>query len=259
MELLLEMSVGRVSFLRTVIKFGSGFHHYGGNSCCKLKTLRGGIIESLKHSEMVPYFKDVLYSTNKYNNPKIIVRDEGEYWDFKQDFTLNDDQQIASLAKDVLAFHNTNGGAIIFGIEDKTHHISGLYQSQIVDRKQLLDKLKRYVSNDVEIFLGQIPIPNATNPSKYIWIVFVKKYVYRVSEVRNNGPEIKGKICIKKGDYYVRIQDESKKCVEARDFEVLFRGHPPEYLHAYEYSVNEPYFRLLAPHCKQFFWKIRHN
>jgi len=69
----------------------------------------------------------------------------------------------------------------------------------------------------------------------------------------NHGPtDTDGKPIIQKGQYYIRIHDEVKLCVAPNDYQRLFSGISFKHLSAYLYEVDEPYYRLLAPHHMEF-------
>ena len=63
----------------------------------------------------------------------IVLRFESEYWDYKRDLPdLSDPIKVAELAADVLAFHNTRGGYLLFGITDD-YIILGVHEQQALD------------------------------------------------------------------------------------------------------------------------------
>lgn len=71
---------------------------------------------------------------------------EHNYVEFKQEWIQND-----KLAKEMLAFANSGGGVIVFGIkenEDKSYSCDGL--SEIVDKSDVSSKIKNYISSSLQ-------------------------------------------------------------------------------------------------------------
>src|SRR6266700_1250277 len=100
---------------------------------------------------------------------KVRNRSEGTYWDYKEALLLSEKPRIAELAKDIVAFHNTNGGAIIVGVT-KDYSVPGVAASTVIDTNQLRDKI-RYVGS-LNVFQDSFQLPN----KRFIWIIFVRKY-----------------------------------------------------------------------------------
>src|SRR5207249_1996689 len=67
-----------------------------------------------------------------------------------------------------------------------------------------------------------------------------------------NSPMVKGKYELRRGEYYVRIGDQTRLCSDPAEYERLFTGYTLEHLQAYAEDISEPYFRLLAPHYSHF-------
>lgn len=203
------------------------------------------ISQSLKNREMVPEFQDSLLS---HNRSRILHRDENEMRDYKLELDLDNPICVAQLAKDILGFHNTKGGVIIVGVSND-YKVVGLPQSQIWDTSRLIGKLRKYIGSNVSLFQNTIEIPNG----KVIWLIFVPKRNGEPQLFAANGPEGKDhNPIIRKNACFMRVNDETKPCVDPSDFVKLFSGHSIDQLHAYSYDIDTPYFRLLAPHCERF-------
>ena len=209
-------------------------------------SLSRAIVESLRRGEMSRDFSKMLLSANR---SKAAISNETVYWDYKEIIDLSNPYDIAELAKDVLAFHNTKGGAVIFGITND-YKVKGMYENTITDTVGLLNKLRRYIGPDVPLFQDRI----ITRKSLYVWVVFVAKRLGVPVAARTNGPQKNnGKYALVKGDYFIRINDETRLCRDPIDLQLFFEGFSVDHLHAYTYEVDEPYFRLLSPHCDRFF------
>ena len=78
---------------------------------------------------------------------KLGCNTENELWDFKKDCPIVGKQNQpawAELAKDVLGFHNAEGGVVIFGIDDSYRFVGARHS---LDTKKLNDALRRYLGD----------------------------------------------------------------------------------------------------------------
>jgi hypothetical protein len=208
--------------------------------------LAGSIVQSLRMREMSPSLINALLS---HDRNKVLQRDETDYWDYKQELHLNTPSEIARVAKDVLAFHNTKGGVLIVGVNDG-YQVVGIPKSQVLDTYQLQEKLRKYVGFQVHIFQNLIDVAN----DRVLWLIFIPKREGLPVPVQANGPHDRsGRPEIRSNEYYMRLHDQSILCTEPAHIERLFTGASIDHLQAYLYDVDEPYFRLLAPNCDRFF------
>jgi hypothetical protein len=212
-------------------------------------SLRGWIVKSLEQRELLSGLAKTLLRQDKmFVNQK----DETEYWDYKEDIDLGNPNKIAQLSKWVLAFHNANGGVIIVGVTDN-FKVVGIHENKILDTVRLRDKLKKYTGSNIPLFQGRIETHDYTQSKKVLWLIFIPKRSNVPVAIAENGPLGNGiKPTIQKGQYYIRVNDESKLCVSPNDFERLFSGVSFRHLSAYTYEIDEPYYRLLTPHQSQF-------
>ena len=178
---------------------------------------------------------------------KVRVRGEDRHWDYKEKLPLNDAYAVSEFAKDVLAFRNTDGGVIIVGVTDK-YAAHGVPDSSILDQKQLRDKLERYCGRSLDIFQDSIELANG----QFIWLIFVQKYIDVPQATESDGPHHRGANIFNKGQYFYRDGDEVKRCVSDNDVERVFRGFSNAHLGAYNYEIDQPYYRLLHPNCEKF-------
>jgi Putative DNA-binding domain len=73
-------------------------------------------------------------------------KEEDSFVDFKQSFDLRHDKSWIDLAVDCVAFANTDGGYVVFGVADKTWKLVGLQADSIAalsDSKKVLEKINR--------------------------------------------------------------------------------------------------------------------
>jgi hypothetical protein len=178
---------------------------------------------------------------------KVRVRTEDRHWDYKEKLSLADSYAIAEFARDVLAFHNTDGGVIIVGVTDN-YAAHGVSSNSILDKKQLKDKLVRFCGTAVDIFQDSIELPSG----QFIWLIFVRKYIEAPLAVASDGPYHRGAHSFNKGQYFYREGDEVRRCRSDGDIERIFRGFSNAHIGAYNYEVDQPYYRLLHPNCEKF-------
>ncbi|HZG18623.1 MAG TPA: RNA-binding domain-containing protein [Herbaspirillum sp.] len=211
-------------------------------------SLAAVITASLKKMAMDPAFESELLTKDK---TKAKNRNEGQWWDYKEQLEVSSPFGIAKLARHVLAFHNAKGGAICIGIDDK-YVVKGIPASDAVDTKRVNDKLKAYVGPRVKVFQETIELANG----RVIWIVFVPgiaKNQLPVATQRDAPIDTSNnKSLFKKNTFFLRVDDESKACQDPIDIYSLFTDVDASQQEAYALDIDEPYFRLLAPHCEQF-------
>ncbi len=208
-------------------------------------TLAGCIVHSLKTREMSPDLAGALLSSD---GKRVLRHDETEYWDYKEQISLDSPQGVASFVKDVLGFHNAHGGVLIVGVSDDFRAL-GLSRQRVLDTNRLHQKIRRFVGPDLFLFQDCLVLANR----RVLWLIFIPRREGAPVPVQANGPQTgPGRYLIARNDYYVRVGDEVRKCIDPADFERLFSGVRASHLQAYAYEVDEPYFRLLAPHCDHF-------
>jgi Putative DNA-binding domain len=90
---------------------------------------------------------DIMFQRNPFG-----LRDgffkQDELWDYKGDIpaiSKGNEIQWANIAADVLAFHNRNGGVLVFGIRNRDFRFVGA--THRFDTKLFNDKIRRYVGD----------------------------------------------------------------------------------------------------------------
>ena len=79
----------------------------------------------------------------------IAHREEDFYVDYKESFDPKRENQWLGITKDAMAFANTMGGYILFGVEDLTFNLIGLSEDIVkilTNTNMILQKLNRYVA-----------------------------------------------------------------------------------------------------------------
>jgi hypothetical protein len=208
-------------------------------------SLSACILESLRRGEMSAEFARALLNDSR---TYVVHKDETMYWDYKETIDLENPIEVAKLAKRVLGFHNAKGGVLVYGVADN-YVVKGIYSKQIVDTAVLRNKIKKYTGERIDLFQAQL---KSSSPDRLVWLVFIPPRKGPPLPVAADGPHIKGKPIIQKNQYYVRVHDEVRLCVDPSDYERLFSGMSFKHLHAYLYEIDQPFYRLLAPHHEEF-------
>jgi tetratricopeptide (TPR) repeat protein len=194
---------------------------------------------------MIPELVNALLDNSK---TRVLKRTETEYWDYKEYIDLSNPVEAAKIAKDILGFHNAKGGVLIVGISDD-FRVVGMPKSQVLDTKILHDKLTSYTGRGVSLFQDMIDVPN----DKVLWLIFIPGRDGMPVACAKDGPQgKKNQPIIRRNQYFIRINDEVRLCNDPIDFQRLFVNVSAEHLQAYFYDIDEPYFRLMAPHCEHF-------
>lgn len=184
------------------------------------------------------------------NQTKAKNKTETEYWDYKEDFDFSNNIDVAKLAKKVLAFHNSKGGILVYGINDE-FSVVGYPKAKIPDITKLNNAIKYYCGPSIHV---QHSVLDIQNGKKVLWIIIIPKNEGAPVPVKKDGPIIKdNRRVISRNDFYRRDNDETKVCKEPYDLEKLFTGRSFKSYNAYFYEFDEPFFRLLEPHHKTLY------
>ncbi|MED3876472.1 RNA-binding domain-containing protein [Lysinibacillus capsici] len=113
--------------------------------------------------------------TEELNHTKIVelinATYESDSLDFKEVFDqVNDKKSYLEIIKDIVAFANTEGGYIIFGVEDDTYEKIGVDDETNIDATKLGNLLDQYVDEHIKFVVS-----NYSYNSKKFIIVFVEK------------------------------------------------------------------------------------
>jgi len=116
-----------------------------------------------------------------------IAERESKYLDFKREFNLNSAEAWCSLIKDIVAFANSGGGIVIFGVEDDGSD-SKFDATAILkfDDADITNKIAKYTNYQfseieiVEVLRGSKSYPAFLISSVEVPIVFMKPGTYDV-------------------------------------------------------------------------------
>ena len=176
---------------------------------------------------------------------------ETELWDFKNDCPppakgKSSDIAWAHIAADVLAFHNARGGLIIFGIEDKRFEFVGATHN--LDSKIFNDKIRKYVGDLVWVDYHREHIQP---DQRYLGVAVIPPRGPAIARFKSPAPrDPGGKGCFERGGAALREGDSTLILDPAATDRYARQQSAPVY--GDKYSVNEPYFRILAPEYAGF-------
>jgi hypothetical protein len=177
---------------------------------------------------------------------KDAFRMEAECWDFKSGCPGHGEQAAwAGIAADVLAFYNTYGGILFFGIADNAYSFCGTRTA--FDSKLFNDKIRRYCGDK---FFVHYCKPFLESSGRYLGVAIVPKRGLQIVPFFADAPLEKGVHYFKAGDIAVRRGDET----------LILRGESAtEHLRQLripnsnaQYLVNESSYRIIRPDWDDF-------
>ena len=96
--------------------------------------------------------KDIINSKDPLSKSAIDLllkhREEDLFVDYKENFDLRSQKEWLGITIDAVAFANTHGGYIVFGIEDSTFKLKGIEENTVrglSDTNLILQKFNRYI------------------------------------------------------------------------------------------------------------------
>jgi tetratricopeptide (TPR) repeat protein len=170
-------------------------------------------------------------------------RHESDCWDYKQNCpTLDSRIAWARIAATVMAFYNTAGGIMYFGI---SNDYSFRGTDTVVDAKQFNDQIRRYTGDKFWVLYNQAYRNSA---GLYLGVAVVPKRGIRALPFFTDSPQ--GPRHFKAGDIAVRVGDETRihKGEMARKY--VAESNIPEGVGPY--LVDKPRYRIIAPDWETF-------
>lgn len=154
--------------------------------------------------------------------------EECEVIDFKQQLPDNDTEYAKTIA-DLVAFHNSYGGILVFGVkeikENRTFEVCGIADARLKQEK-VKQFIKNYTNHDI-----RLSFPQLNHRGTPIQLIMIAKRGENQKPVQfvKNGPEIKPKeLVFKKETVKFRRIDDNALATKPEDFEFLFsQRHPP--------------------------------
>ncbi len=173
-------------------------------------------------------------------------RYESDLWDYKGGCPGHGEQMAwAQIAADVLAYYNTNGGILFFGIADGTYSYCGTKTP--LDAKQFNDKIRKYTGDKFWVTYCKA---FQDSSGRYLGVGIVPKRGLQVIPFFTDSPLSNGSHYFRAGDIAVRVGDETRILRGEKAAEHLSQLHIPA-SDAY-FLVNEPSYRVLRPDWDEF-------
>ncbi len=174
-------------------------------------------------------------------------RTETVLWDFKRDCPRLGRESAgswASLAVDVLAFHNSSGGIVVFGIDNDYQYCGA---TTTLDSKLVNDQLRKYLRDTIWVEYHRSHI---SRDQRYLGMALVPPRGPHVERFRIDAPEINGIRAFRTGDSAIR-EGDSSRIVRKDDVATLDSKIDLTSL-GEQYALDEPYFRILSPEYSSF-------
>mgnify|MGYP005856549659 CR=1 FL=1 len=139
--------------------------------------------------------------------------EESDLLDFKREYTPEKKAAFwAEIVKDIVAFANTRGGIIVFGVEDNGRS-SGIDCSKLLelDNASLTDQIRKYTAYNfkglsiIRIIRGELVLPAILVEPLSVPMVFTKVGTYEYEEGKQ-------KTAFSQGTIYFRHGSKSEPC-----------------------------------------------
>lgn len=185
-----------------------------------LRPIREAISEFIRNGTLDGRVIDALTLKNE------LVPKECELWDYKKQ-SGSDAVSLGKTVLQIVSFHNTYGGYLIFGVEEMepdTRFIPVGVDENSLSVRQLKDRLRNYTASEIDITYREFEHKVEQHNFRF-GLLHIPKRPCEATPVffGKNGPEIeKGKNLFLQNESYIRAQD---KCVVAKsceEFQLLF-------------------------------------
>ncbi|HBK5917871.1 TPA: ATP-binding protein [Vibrio alginolyticus] len=184
-----------------------------------LKQINDKMLQYIEQGVISSEPLDLLLSGGK------VLAKEGVLWDYKAELNL-DKEALAKTVLQVVAFHNTYGGYLVYGIQETQRDLK--FQAVSVDFSsfdlaQLRNLISRYTGCDIDLTFSVIEKDLDGNTYSMGLLHIPKRIVDSkpVSFIRN-GPNKNNKPIFNSGDTYLRTLDEKRPAKLPSDWELLF-------------------------------------
>jgi len=169
------------------------------------------IQELIARQEVTP---DLLPHFVNADTGEVTLRCESEYWDYKRElYDLENNKEIAELAADVLAFHNTRGGYIICGIT-KQYMVLGVHDdlATAIEAGTINSKLRKFIGHSFHCRYTTMRLPIGGTRKTHA-IIFIPPRKGLAVPV---GATVSG--FFKEGEIFLRANDGKKRAQTDADF-----------------------------------------
>ena len=187
---------------------------------------------------------------------EVALRFESEYWDYKREMynLAGNSKDLAELAADVLAFHNTRGGYIICGIT-KEYTVLGVHDdiATAIDAAVLNSKLRKFIGHSFHCRYTTLRL-SIGGTRKTLAVIFIPPRRGLAIPVGCSVPS-----CFKEGEIFLRANDSRKRAQTDADFLFASSVVEPEVLVGSSQLRTEsprPGVRLFRGDYTRFFGEV---
>ncbi len=176
---------------------------------------------------MAKSLKELLQSPDPLTDEALTLvigfHEETTLVDFKLTFHPTEDRAWLELTKDVLAFANTFGGYLAFGVKDGTYEIEGLDEAVIQilrDPNQLMQKINRLVEPQITSLRSRV----VNKDGRSCALILIPASLGQTHLISKDGsfkfPSGEEKVLLRQGTTYVR-RSAGNHLVDARDLDAI--------------------------------------
>ena len=182
---------------------------------------------------------------------------ESSQLDYKREVRIDSGNSVAEIARDVLAFSNTDGGLLIIGVADNGTVVG----HETVDGRRLRDSMGPFIGTRVTFEMDHFPI-TVRGASRRLLALHVPRSVNAYPNLLRKDvdlrPGLVRKLKYLKGTLFYRLKDETfsespYEDVESRARELRFSGAAPRTRTSFLLEEDKPGLRLYAPINDRFF------
>ncbi len=183
--------------------------------------------------------------------------EEGQLLDYKLAVFIAQTNSVAELARDILAFSNTDGGVLILGVTD----LNILVGHGRVDFRHLRYSLGPFIGTRVDFDIEEIILSVAGNPLLAVVIIVRRSLTAYPNQLRKDielRPGLIKKLKYAQGTMFYRSGSETLAetpfgDIESRARELGFSGAAPRTRTSFLLQEDKPGLRLYAPINDRFF------
>ena len=204
-------------------------------------------IKKLIASRDVNSIADIMFEQGK---PKLKngFQTENEVWDYKKSIAKAGKKHLffwAKIATHVLAFYNSGGGILIFGIDDKSYAYHGCNED--IDSKKFNDQIRKFLSDKIWVEFHRLFIDKK---QRYLGLAIIPSRGIAIEKFTKDSPETNGNFLFKEG-WSAKRENDSTLLLDITATATFKDGiRKPAYGRIYE--VDEDYYRILAPDYDRF-------
>ena len=178
---------------------------------------------------------------------------EGILWDFKSEVPGTGKQHEhawADIARHTLAFHNAEGGVIIFGINDKT--LKFTKAMNYCDSARFNDHIRKYIGDLFHVIFSREFIQSDQG---FMGLALIPGRGPRVVRFASSAPQNQGQTLFAKGDLAIREGDSSK--IYKGNNADLYVSRLSEPKVGRGFYIDDVNYRLLSPEYKSFVYRSK--